>query len=107
MSDPVSFDVFSPSGVALSSARFTVSLEIDKSAVQASGRTGASQWQICYASAQPFRALPGTSGTALIGGVSYQTGLLPDCSKCPGCTLRAGSSQDQGRGRRCHLPGLW
>jgi hypothetical protein len=83
VSDPVSFEVFSPSGVALPNARFTVSLQIDKAAVQASGRTGASQWQICYASTQPFRSLYGTSGTALIGGVSYQTGLLPDCSKCP------------------------
>jgi hypothetical protein len=83
VSDPVSFEVFSPSGVALPSARFTASLQIDKAAVQASGRTGASQWQICFASTQPFRALTGTSGTALIGGVSYQTGLLPDCSNCP------------------------
>ena len=84
VSDPVSFDVFSPSGVALSSAQFTVSLEIDKSAVQASGRTGASQWQICYASIQPFTALPGTSGTAVIGGITYNTGLLPNCSSTQG-----------------------
>jgi hypothetical protein len=83
VSDPVSFEVFSPSGVALPNARFTVSLQIDKAAVKASGRTGASQWQICYASTQPFRSLYGTSGTALIGGVNYQTGLLPDCSNCP------------------------
>jgi hypothetical protein len=84
VSDPVSFDVLSPSGVALSSARFTVTLQIDKAAVLASGRTGAAQWQICYASQQPFSSLPNTSGTAVIGGVSYQTGLLPDCSKNQG-----------------------
>jgi hypothetical protein len=80
VSDPVSFDVLSPSGVPLPSAQFTVSLDIDKVPVQRSGRLGASQWQICYASTQPFTAQPGTSGTAVIGGVTYNTGLLPDCS---------------------------
>lgn len=84
VSDPVSFDVLSPSGVALASAQFTVTLQIDKPAVLTSGRTGASQWQVCYASQQPFTALPNTAGTAAIGGVSYQTGLLPDCSKAQG-----------------------
>jgi len=58
----------------------TVSLEIDKSLVQSSGHPGASSWQICYASPSKFTALPGTSGTATIGGVTYETGLLPDCS---------------------------
>ncbi len=94
VSDPVSFDVFSPSGVVQSSAQFTVSLEISKSAVQASGRTGASQWQICYASTQPFTALPGTSGTAVIGGVSYHTGLLPDCSSTQGAPCVQARSKD-------------
>lgn len=84
VSDPVNFDVFSPSGVPLPSARFTVSLQVNKSAVLASGRTGAAQWQVCYASTQQFTALPSTSGTAVIGGVSYETGLLPDCSKAQG-----------------------
>jgi hypothetical protein len=84
VSDPVSFDIFSPSDVALSSARFTVTLQIDKSAVLTSGRTGASQWQICYASLEPFNSLPNTSGTTVISGVSYQTGLLPDCSRTQG-----------------------
>lgn len=80
VSDAVSFDVFNASGVPLPSAQFTVTLEVSKSAVLASGRTGASQWQICYASTQSFTALPGTQGTAVIGGVSFNTGLLPDCS---------------------------
>jgi hypothetical protein len=84
VSDTVSFDILSPSGVALSSARFTVTLDINKSAVLASGRTGAAQWQTCYASQQPFTALPNTSGSTVIGGVTYQTGLLPDCSKTQG-----------------------
>jgi hypothetical protein len=80
-SDPLSFDVLSPSGAADSSALFTVTLEVAKSLVQASGRPGASTWQICFGSNVPFTALPGTSGTTTIGGVTYYTGLLPDCSK--------------------------
>jgi hypothetical protein len=79
-SDPLSFELFSASGVAQSSAQFTVSLEISKSAVDSSGHPGASTWQICYASMSPFTALPGTSGTAVIGGVSNYAGLLPNCS---------------------------
>ena len=84
VSDPVSFNVLTPAGVALSSAQFTVTLEIDKSAVLASGRTGAAQWQVCYANTQPFTAQPGTSGTAVIGGVTFNTGLLLDCSNTQG-----------------------
>lgn len=84
VSDTVSFDVLSPSGVALSSAQFTVTLQISKSTVLASGRTGASQWQICYASTQPFTTLPNTLGSATIGNAVYQTGLLPDCSNTQG-----------------------
>jgi hypothetical protein len=84
VSDPVGFDVFDPSGVAQPDSQFTASLQIDKAAVKASGRPGAAHWQICYASTQPFTVLPGTSGTAVIGGISYQTGLLPDCSKTQG-----------------------
>ena len=80
VSDAVSFDVFNSSGVPLPSAQFAVTLEVFKPAVDTSGRTGASQWQICYASQQQFTAQPGTSGTAMVGGVSYFTGLLPDCS---------------------------
>jgi len=86
VSDPVTFNVLSPSGIAVQNAQFTVTLDINKSAVLASGRTGASQWQICYASTitPPFPSQPGTSGTAVIGGVTYNTGLLLDCSKSQG-----------------------
>lgn len=80
LSDPLSFDVLSQSGVADSGALFTSTLEIAKSVVQSSGHPGASTWQICYGSPQPFAALPGTAGTATIVGVTYYTGLLPDCS---------------------------
>ncbi len=79
-SDPVSFDVLNSSGVAQASAQFSATLEILKSAVQSSGHPGASTWQICYASTTPFAARTGTSGTAVLGGVLYYTGLLPDCS---------------------------
>jgi hypothetical protein len=80
VSDPFSFDLFNSAGVADPNALFTVVLEIFKPTVEASGRTGASQWEICYASATPFTSLAGTAGTAVIGGVTVNTGLLPDCS---------------------------
>lgn len=80
VSDPLGFDVLSQSGAADSSAQFTSTLEISKSVVQSSGHTGAASWQVCYGSQQPFAGLPGTTGTATIGGVTYYTGLLPDCS---------------------------
>jgi hypothetical protein len=80
LSDPLSFDVLSVSGVADSSALFTNSLEISKSLVQSSGHPGASSWQICYGSQQPFTAMHATAGTVNIGGVTYYTGLLPDCT---------------------------
>jgi hypothetical protein len=80
LSDPLSFDVLSQSGVASSSALFTVTLELSKQVVQSSGHPGASTWQICFGSDVPFTALPGTSGTATIGGVTYYTGLLPGCN---------------------------
>jgi hypothetical protein len=66
-----------------SGAQFTAVLRIDKSLVKSSGHPGASTWQICYASpttSPPFMAQPGTSGKATIGDVTFNTGLLPDCS---------------------------
>src|SRR5262249_62353696 len=60
--------------------QFPDKLQIDKSVVQYSGHTGASSWQICYASTLPFTAQGGTSGTATIGGADFNTGLLTDCS---------------------------
>jgi hypothetical protein len=80
LSDPLGFDVLSPSGTTDSGASFTSTLEIAKSVVQSSGHPGASSWQICYASPQPFAVQPGTGGQATIDGVVYNTGLLPDCS---------------------------
>jgi hypothetical protein len=80
VSDPLSFDVLSQSGMADNSALFSVTLELSKQQVQSSGHPGASTWQICFGSDIAFTALPGTSGTAVIGGVTYHTGLLPDCN---------------------------
>lgn len=87
VSDPVGFEVLSASGVG-QSAQFSVTLQIDKSLVLSSGHPGASTWQICYASPRhtpppPSWAQPGTSGTAIIGGVTFDTGLLLNCSKIP------------------------
>jgi hypothetical protein len=84
VSDPFIFDLLSPTGAAQRDAQFAASLQIDKSLVKASGHPGAASWQICYASTESFTARDDTAGTAVIGGVSYHTGLLPDCSKTRG-----------------------
>ena len=84
VSDPFIFDLLSSMGVTQPDAQFAASLQIDKSLAKASGHPGAASWQICYASMEPFRARDDTAGTAVIGGVSYNTGLLPDCSKTQG-----------------------
>ena len=83
VSDVFGFAVFNAAGVPQATP-LTASLEIDKALVKSSGHPGASSWQICYAATSPFKALPGTSGTATIGGVTYNTGLLPDCSSTQG-----------------------
>jgi hypothetical protein len=93
-SDPFSFDVFSSSGLAQAGALFSGTLAISKSTVQASGHTGASSWQICYASTVLFKALAGTSGTETIGGVLYYTGLLPDCSSTQGAPCIEARNKD-------------
>lgn len=79
VSDPVNVDLLSATGTAQFAA-FSATLEIFKSAVQASGHTGASTWQVCYADTSPFTPRTGVNGTTMIGGVTYYTGLLPDCS---------------------------
>jgi hypothetical protein len=84
VSDIFSFAVFNHAG-APQSTLLTATLRTDKSLVLTSGHLGASSWQICYASTSPFNVRPGTtSGTATIGGVTYETGLLPDCSSSQG-----------------------
>jgi hypothetical protein len=78
VSDAFSFALFNAAGMPQSDT-LAVSLEIDKSLVQPSTHPGASSWQICYASTSQFTAVPGTTGTTTIGGITYHTGLLLDC----------------------------
>jgi hypothetical protein len=83
VSDPFSFDLFS-AGTAQPDAQFSGSLDIGKSGVKSSGRNQLAQWQLCYASTEDFmaNAVLGsyTPNGAVIGGVSFNTGLLLDCS---------------------------
>jgi hypothetical protein len=83
ISDPFGFELLKSNGAPDVNAQFTSVLEIFKATVDRSGRTGASSYEICYASIQSFTALPGTSSTATIGGFLYNTGLLPDCANPP------------------------
>jgi hypothetical protein len=80
VSDPFTFDVVTSSGDTQPGAQFTAVLRIDKTLVQSSGHPGASSWQICYASPHQTPPPSWASGIATIGDVSYDTGLLPDCS---------------------------
>ena len=95
VSDPVNIDLLSATGTA-QFAVFSATLEIFKNAVQASGHPGASSWQICYADISPFTAQSGTSGTAVIGGVTYHTGLLPDCSSTQSAPCVEARNKDNG-----------
>jgi len=83
VSDAFGFAVFDDQGKP-KPAHLTVTLRIRKSLVNSSGHPGASSWQICYAAPQTvppsFNAVPGTTGTVTIGGVTYDTGQLLDCS---------------------------
>jgi hypothetical protein len=60
--------------------------EITKSIVKASGQSGASQWQVCYASTTLFKTASGVTATrysfptATTGvTIDYYVGLLPSC----------------------------
>jgi len=80
VSDPVNVQLLDASGNPLF-GQFTAVLTIFKNTVQNSGHPGASSWQVCYADTKSFTPRPGTTlGDAMIGGVHYFTGLLPDCS---------------------------
>jgi hypothetical protein len=87
VSDPFTFDLFS-AGTAQPDAQFSASLDIGKSSVKSSGRNQLAQWQLCYASTENFmaNAVLGTytPNGAVIGGVSFNTGLLLDCSATQG-----------------------
>jgi len=79
LSDLVTFDVLNPSGSS-TNAVITVTITIAKQVVLNSGHPGASSWQVCFGSTVPFTALPLTSTSEMIDGVTYYAGLLPDCN---------------------------
>ena len=78
VSDVAAFGVLSSTGANVAGASAIVTLTISPSVVQSAHRP-LLLWQVCYASQSPFLAIPGTSGTAVIGGTSYNTGLLLPC----------------------------
>src|SRR5262249_24888747 len=95
-SDLVSFDLLTQSGTPIGNAVFSASLEIFKSAVQASGHPGASTWQICYASTKQFTPVPNTSGMVTYGNTTFFTGLLPDCSSTQSAPCVQARTKDNG-----------
>ena len=82
VSDPGIFGVFNSVGGDIASASATATLTISASAVASSPRP-LLFWQVCYASPTPFLSIPGTSGTTVIGGTTYHTGLLLPCVLFP------------------------
>jgi hypothetical protein len=78
VSDVAAFDVVNSSGVSVPGSSSTVTLTVSPSVVKAAHRP-LLFWQVCYASQTPFPVIPGTGGTAAIGGATYSTGLLLPC----------------------------
>jgi hypothetical protein len=82
VSDMAAFGVFNSSGGGVASSSAVVTLTLSKSAVESSPRPLV-LWQVCYGSPTPFPSIPGTSGTTVIGGTTYNTGLLLPCILFP------------------------
>jgi hypothetical protein len=78
VSDAAAFGVFDASGTSIASALSTVTLTVSASLVHSTHRP-LFLWLACYGSQTPFPAIPGTSGTTVIGGARYYTGLLLPC----------------------------
>ena len=78
VSDVAAFDVVNSSGTSVTGSSSIVTLTVSPSAVESAHRP-LFFWQVCYASQTPFPVIPGTSGTAVIGGTTYYTGLLLPC----------------------------
>lgn len=78
VSDMADFGIFTSSGSPVGTASAIATLTISKSAVESSPRP-LLFWQVCYGSPTPFPSIPGTSGTTVIGGITYHTGLLLSC----------------------------
>ena len=83
VSDTANFGILNSAGAGVPGTSATATLTLSKSAVQSSPRP-LIFWQVCYASPEPFPAIPGTSGTTVIGGTTYHTGLLLPCLLLPG-----------------------
>jgi hypothetical protein len=77
VSDVAAFDVVNSSGTNIT-GRLHRHLTVSPLAVGSAHRP-LLFWQVCYASQTPFPVIPGTSGTAVIGGTTYYTGLLLPC----------------------------
>jgi hypothetical protein len=80
VADGADFGIFNSAGNGVPGASATATLTISKSALESL------PWpyrllprQVCYGSPTSFPAIPGTSGTTVIGGVTYHTGLLLSC----------------------------
>ena len=82
VSDPADFGILDRTGAGVANSSATATLTLSQSAVQLSPRP-LILWQVCYASPASFPAVPGTSGTAVIGGTTYHTGLLLPCILFP------------------------
>ena len=74
------FGIFTSAGTGVPGASAIATLTISKAALESL------PWpfrflprQVCYGSPTPFPAIPGTSGTTVVGGVTYHTGLLLSC----------------------------
>jgi hypothetical protein len=82
VSDTADFGVFNSAGGGVASASAIATLTLSKAAVESSPRP-LLFWQVCYGSPTPFPVIPGTSGTTVIGGTTYHTGLLLACILLP------------------------
>jgi hypothetical protein len=83
VSDTFGFAVFDTATGEPLSTLLNVTFRVRKPLVNTSTHPGASSWQICYASTSTFTSRTGSLGSVTIGGVTYNTGLLPDCSSTP------------------------
>lgn len=78
VSDVAAFGVLNSSGASVTGAPAVVTLTVSPSVVESAHRP-LLLWQLCYASQMPFPVIPGTGGTTVIGGTTYNTGLLLPC----------------------------
>jgi hypothetical protein len=82
VSDTAAFGIFNSSGVGVASSSAIVTLTVSPRLVESAHRP-LLLWQVCYGSPTPFPSVPGTSGTTIIGGTTYNTGLLLPCILFP------------------------